>query len=55
MDQKKNKSGIAEYANAHPFLTFLIGFGILSNIYSIAVAIKESKEPHKINSNETQE
>ena len=43
MDQKKNKSGIAEYANAHPILTFILGISVLSSIAVIVNTINLPK------------
>lgn len=48
-NQKKQKSAIGEYANAHPILTFILGISVLS---SIAVIVNTINLPKLEESNE---
>lgn len=47
--EKKSKSSIGEYANAHPILTFILGISVLS---SIAVIVNTINLPKLEESNE---
>lgn len=47
--EKKSKSAIGEYANAHPILTFILGISVLS---SIAVIVNTINLPKLEDSNE---